>query len=65
MGTEKKPWYKSKAKLGVIAYTLINIIEHTLPAFGVDIPIPAGLHTFLDYFFGGFTAWGVRDAIDK
>jgi len=60
---ETKPWYRSKAKLGVLAFTLVNIIEHTLPAFGINIPIPAGIHTFLDYIFGGLAAWGVRDAI--
>jgi len=58
---EKKPWYKSKAKLAAIVMAIVACVQPVSTAFGHPVQVPLWVIEFLT----GLGLYGVRDAIKK
>ncbi len=58
---EKKPWFKSKAKLAAIITAVVASIQPISTAFGHPYQVPLWVIELLT----GIGIYGVRDAINK
>lgn len=59
--TEKKPWYKSKGKVGGILLVASGAINGVADVLNLPFRVPLWVFEGL----AGLTGWGIRDAVDK
>lgn len=57
--TEKKPWYKSKARWAAVVMAIVACVQPVSSAFGHPVQVPLWVIEFLT----GLGLYGVRDAL--